>query len=62
MSWMHLSDYLLIEETAAARIDDLRDEAASNANAEIPAPPRPAAHRVSVCAFDWLRAAPIEAP
>lgn len=28
MSWMHLSDYLVIEEAAAARIDDLRDEAA----------------------------------
>ena len=62
MSWMDLSDYLVIEEAAAARIEDLRDEAASHANVEIPAPPRAAAHRVSVCAFDWLRAAPIEAP
>lgn len=40
MSWMHLSEYLVIEEAAAARIDDLRDEAAADANVNTPAPPR----------------------
>lgn len=40
MSWMHLSDYLVIEEAAAARIDELRDEAASHGNVETPARPR----------------------
>jgi hypothetical protein len=62
MSWMDLSDYLVIEETAAARIDDLRDEAASRANVETPKPSRPAAHPVRVFACDWLRPASIEAP
>ena len=33
MSWMDLSEYRVIEETAAARIDDLHDEAASHAPA-----------------------------
>jgi hypothetical protein len=27
MSWMDFSDYLVIEEASAARIDDLREEA-----------------------------------
>jgi hypothetical protein len=36
MSWMDLSDYLVIEETAAARIDDLRDEGSSNAPVKSP--------------------------
>jgi hypothetical protein len=61
MSWMDLSDYLVIEETAAARIDDLRGDAASRAteiSAPAPAPAPPA--RVSAC--DWLRPASIEAP
>lgn len=31
MSWMDLSEYRVIEEAAAARIDDLHDEAASHA-------------------------------
>ena len=39
MSWMDLSDYLVIEEAAAARIDDLRDEAALDTSVEVPAPP-----------------------
>jgi hypothetical protein len=56
MSWMDLSDYLVIEETAAARIDDLRDEAASPATTEIPASARPVA--VPAC---WLGPAWIEA-
>lgn len=43
MSWMDLSDYLVIEETAAARIDELHDEAASQATVEMPAPPVEAA-------------------
>ncbi len=62
MSWMHLSDYLVIEEAVAARIDDLRDDAALHANSEIPPPPRAAAQRVRVSTCDWLRAASIEAP
>jgi hypothetical protein len=37
MSWMDLSDYRNIEDTAAARINELRDEAASDRHAEIPA-------------------------
>ena len=40
MSWMHLSEYLVIEESAAARIDDLHDEAARRANVEMPSSPR----------------------
>jgi hypothetical protein len=36
MSWMDLSDYLVIEETAAARIDDLRDEGSSHAPGKSP--------------------------
>ena len=37
MSWMDLSDYLVIEEAAAARIDDLRDEATADVNVDTPA-------------------------
>lgn len=40
MSWMDLSNYLVIEEAAGARVDGLRDEAAADANVEAPAPPR----------------------
>jgi hypothetical protein len=40
MSWMDLSNYLVIEEAAAARIDDLRHEAASHTSFETPARPR----------------------
>ena len=40
MSWMDLSDYLVIEEAAAARVDSLRDEAAMDADVETPARPR----------------------
>lgn len=40
MSWMDLSNYLVIEQAAAARIDDLRDEAAADANLDTPVPPR----------------------
>ena len=58
MSWMDLSDYLVIEETAAARIDDLRGSRATGISAPAPAPAPPA--RVSAC--DWLRPASIEAP
>jgi hypothetical protein len=36
MSWMDLSEYHVIEERAGARIEDLRDEAASHAPVEIP--------------------------
>ena len=60
MSWMDLSDYLVIEETAAARIDDLRDEAASHPTPKMPAPAPPAAHPVRMSACDWLRSASIE--
>jgi hypothetical protein len=34
---MDLSEYLVIEETAAARVDDLHEDAASQAPVEIPA-------------------------
>lgn len=40
MSWMDLSDYLVIEEAVAARVDSLRDEAAADVNGETPAPSR----------------------
>lgn len=60
MSWMDLSDYLVIEETAAARIDDLRDDADAHPTADIPAPARPAAPPVRLAACDWLRSASIE--
>jgi hypothetical protein len=53
MSWMDLNDYLVIEEAAAARIDDLREEAV-HADVETPARPRTAADRAPVCAFGWL--------
>lgn len=60
MSWMDLSDYLVIERTAAARIDDLRDEAASDAAADVPAPARPGADRARTC--DGERRASLETP
>jgi hypothetical protein len=60
MSWMDLSDYLVIEQTAAARIDDLHDEAASDVAADVPAPARPGADRVRTC--DWRRPASLEMP
>lgn len=60
MSWMDLNSYLVIEDTAAARIDDLRAEAGSHPTAEIPAPTGPATPCVRVSACDWLRSAAIE--
>ena len=41
MSWMDLSEYLALEETAAARIDDLHDEAASRPPVANPVPRGP---------------------
>ena len=58
MSWMDLSDYLVIEASAAARLDDLHDEAAQ-ATAEMPAPAPEDVHRVRMTC-DWLRSAAIE--
>jgi hypothetical protein len=54
MSWMDLSDYLVIEEAAAGRIDDLRADGASHASVEIAAQPRPAARRVGICVCERL--------
>jgi hypothetical protein len=59
MSWMDLSDYLVIEASAAARIEDLHDEAAAHAIAEVPAPAPPDFDRVRV-SCEWLRSAAIE--
>jgi hypothetical protein len=61
MSWMDLSDYLVIEESAAARIDDLHDDAAADAAVEIPAPARADSQRARISACDWLRSTAIEA-
>ena len=60
MSWMDLSDYLVIEESAAARIDDLHDEAAAHGTTDMPASTPRDLHCVRMSECDWLRSAAIE--
>ena len=54
MSWMDLSDYHVIEEAAAERIHDLREDSASHASVEIAAQPRPAARPLGICVCERL--------